>query len=30
MAVERDDVGDLWIVEETDLSTAEGEGGDEA
>jgi DNA-directed RNA polymerase subunit alpha len=29
MAIERDDVGDLWIVEEAD-STAGGEGGDEA
>ena len=30
MAIERDDVGDLWIVEEAELSTAGGEGGDEA
>jgi DNA-directed RNA polymerase subunit alpha len=29
MSIERDDVGDLWIVEEAD-STAGGEGGDEA
>lgn len=30
MAIERDDAGDLWIVEEAELSTAGGEGGDEA
>ena len=30
MAIERDDVGDLWIVEEAELSTAGGEVGDEA
>jgi len=29
MAIERDEVGDLWMVEEAD-STAGGEGGDEA
>ena len=30
MAIERDDAGDLWIVEEAELATAGGEGGDEA
>jgi DNA-directed RNA polymerase subunit alpha len=30
MAVERDDVGDLWIVEEADLPAAGGEDADEA
>jgi DNA-directed RNA polymerase subunit alpha len=30
MAIERDDVGDLWMVEETELSGAGGEVGDEA
>jgi len=29
MAIERDDVGDLWIVEDAEM-TAGGEGGDEA
>jgi len=30
MAIERDEVGDLWMVEEVDGSTAGGEVGDEA
>ncbi|MBT8478785.1 MAG: DNA-directed RNA polymerase subunit alpha [Gemmatimonadetes bacterium] len=30
MAIERDDVGDLWLVEEAEDSAAGGEGGDEA
>jgi DNA-directed RNA polymerase subunit alpha len=30
MAIERDEVGDLWMVEDVDGSTAGGEGGDEA
>ena len=30
MMIERDDVGDLWMVEEAELVSAGGEGGDEA